>query len=118
MAAVVHQSLQGRNLLPREHLVDKGYTDSQMLVDSEREYGVTIVGPVAEDPGWQARVAEWQKDKVERARRAEVAILVKERKVLMSLTTEFGNESRRCRACEARQAEPSKRRVVRALRTE
>jgi hypothetical protein len=36
MAAVVHQSLQGRNLLPREHLlVDKGYTDSQMLVDSE-----------------------------------------------------------------------------------
>jgi len=55
MAAVVHQSLKGRNLLPREHLVDKGYTDSQMLVDSEREYGVTIVGPVAEDPGWQAR---------------------------------------------------------------
>jgi transposase len=55
MAAVVHQSLRGRTLLPREHLVDKGYTDAQMLVDSEREYGVTIVGPVAEDPGWQAR---------------------------------------------------------------
>ena len=55
MAAVVHQSLKERNLLPREHLVDKGYTDSQMLVDSEREYGVTIIGPVAEDPCWQAR---------------------------------------------------------------
>jgi transposase len=51
MAAVVHQSLKGRNLLPREHLMDKGYTDSQMLVDSERKYGITIVGPVAEDPG-------------------------------------------------------------------
>jgi transposase len=50
MVAVVHQSLKDRNLLPREHLVDKGYTDSQMLVDSEREYGVTIIGPVAEDP--------------------------------------------------------------------
>jgi transposase len=57
MAAVVHQSLRGRTLLPREHLVDKGYTDAQMLVDSEREYGVTVVGPVAEDPGWQAREA-------------------------------------------------------------
>jgi transposase len=55
MAAVVHQSLKERDLLPRDHLVDKGYTDSQMLVDSEREYGVTIIGPVAEDPGWQAR---------------------------------------------------------------
>jgi hypothetical protein len=43
----VHQSLRGRTLLPREHLVDKGYTDAQMLVDSEREYGVTVVGPVA-----------------------------------------------------------------------
>jgi len=57
MAAVVHESLKDRNLLPREHLVDKGYTDSQMLVDSEREYGVTIIGPVAEDPCWQAREA-------------------------------------------------------------
>ena len=28
-----------------------------MFVESEREYGVTIVGPVAEDPGWQAREA-------------------------------------------------------------
>ena len=25
---------------------------------AEREYGVTIVGPVAEDPGWQARAGE------------------------------------------------------------
>jgi transposase len=55
MAAVVHQSLKDRQLLPREHLVAKGYTDSQMLVDSDREYGVTIIGPVAKDPCWQAR---------------------------------------------------------------
>jgi transposase len=55
MAAVVHQSLRGRTRLPREHLGDNGYTDAQMVVDSKREYGVTIGGPVAEDPGWQAR---------------------------------------------------------------
>ena len=58
MIEVVHESLQERDLLPDEHLVDKGYTDSQVLVDSQREYGVTIVGPVADDPSWQARAGE------------------------------------------------------------
>jgi transposase len=56
MAAVVHQSLERRGLLPGEHLVDKGYTDSHMLVDGPRRYSVTIVGPVADDPSWQARL--------------------------------------------------------------
>jgi transposase len=53
--AVVHASLAARDRLPAEHLVDKGYTDAHVLVDSQREYGVTIVGPVAEDPSWQAQ---------------------------------------------------------------
>jgi transposase len=56
MVAVVHASLEHRGLLPSEHLVDKGYTDSHVLVDGPRRYGVTIVGPVAADTGWQARV--------------------------------------------------------------
>ena len=56
MLAVVHQSLETRGLLPGEHLVDKGYTDSRVLVDSEQSHGVTIVGPVADDPSWQARL--------------------------------------------------------------
>ena len=47
MVAVVHASLERRGLLPGEHLVDKGYTDSHVLVDAPRRYGVTIVGPVA-----------------------------------------------------------------------
>ena len=50
MIEVVHKSEQGRDLLPGEHLVDKGYTDAHVLVESQREYGVTIIGPVAEDP--------------------------------------------------------------------
>ncbi len=56
MIAVVHQSLEKRGLLPGEHLVDKGYTDSHVLVDSKQLYGVTITGPVADDPSWQARL--------------------------------------------------------------
>ena len=56
MLAVVHRSLEKRGLLPGEHLVDKGYTDSHVLVDSKQSYSVTIVGPVADDPSWQARL--------------------------------------------------------------
>jgi transposase len=55
MLEKVHDSLKPRDLLPAEHLVDKGYTDAHVLVDSQRQHGVTIVGPVAEDPSWQAR---------------------------------------------------------------
>src|SRR3954447_1632679 len=55
MIEEIHESEEGRDLLPGEHLVDKGYTDSLVLVTSPSAYGVTIVGPVAEDPSWQAR---------------------------------------------------------------
>jgi transposase len=57
MLQPVHESLQRRDLLPTEHLVDKGYTDAETLVDSQQKYGVEMVGPVAEDPSWQARSA-------------------------------------------------------------
>jgi transposase len=53
--AVVHTSLAAAGRLPAEHLVDKGYTDSHVLVDSQRKYGITIIGPVADDPSWQAQ---------------------------------------------------------------
>ena len=58
MLAVVHASLAKRDLLPDEHLVDKGYTDSRVLVDSPQRFGVEIVGPVAEDPSWQAHTSD------------------------------------------------------------
>jgi transposase len=55
MVESVHAFLAEHGLLPAEHLVDKGYTDSQVLVESQRTYGVTLIGPVADDPSWQAR---------------------------------------------------------------
>jgi transposase len=58
MLTVIHKSLETRDLLPAEHLVDKGYTDSRVLVDSRNDYGVTITGPVADDPSWQARTED------------------------------------------------------------
>jgi transposase len=56
--AVVHASLAARDLLPSEHLVDKGYTDSHVLVDSQQLFGVAVIGPVADDPSWQARAGK------------------------------------------------------------
>jgi transposase len=55
MVKCVHTSLEQRGLLPAEPLVDKGYTDSQVLVESQRTSGVTLIGPIADDPSWQAR---------------------------------------------------------------
>ena len=57
MLDTIHAALAEHTLLPQEHLVDCGDTDSEILVGSERESGVTIVGPVAADPSWQAREA-------------------------------------------------------------
>jgi transposase len=58
LVEVVHASLAPRDLLPTEPLVDKGYTESHVLVDSQRDHAVTIVGPVADDPSWQARAGQ------------------------------------------------------------
>ena len=56
--AVVHASLARRDLLPGAHPVGKGYTDSQVLVDSQRPFGIAVIGPVADDPSWPARAGK------------------------------------------------------------
>ncbi|HSA47607.1 MAG TPA: hypothetical protein P5552_14040 [Candidatus Competibacteraceae bacterium] len=56
--AVIHASLAQRNPLPAVHLVDKGYTSAQVLLDSQRDDQVAIVGPLADDPSGQARADE------------------------------------------------------------
>lgn len=58
MVEVIHASLAPRELLPAEHLIDKGYTDADVLVASQQKYDVAIIGPVAGDPSWQARTDE------------------------------------------------------------
>jgi transposase len=55
MLEPIHAALAVQALLPRDHLVDCGYTDAETLVESVQDYGVHIVGPVAADPSWQAR---------------------------------------------------------------
>lgn len=49
----IHEDLQERDLLPDDHLVDRGYTSAPMLYDSQEDYGVELFGPVVEREFWQ-----------------------------------------------------------------
>jgi transposase len=52
--AIIHAELAEKDLLPDEHLFDAGYVDAELLVDSERQHQVAVIGPVALDHCWQA----------------------------------------------------------------
>jgi transposase len=55
VTTIVHEALKHRNLLPSMHLADTGYVDGPLLADSQRNYGVDLVGPTRADYHWQAR---------------------------------------------------------------
>lgn len=54
----VHRTLQQKDLLPDEHLLDAGYVDVESLVTSKRDFGVAICSPVREKVSWQSKAAE------------------------------------------------------------
>jgi len=49
----IHQKLSRAKLLPDKHLVDAGYIEATLLVESQREYGMELVGPVQGNGRWQ-----------------------------------------------------------------
>jgi len=51
----VHDALARKKLLPDTHIVDKGYTDADLLATSLTEHGIRLVGPVRKNSSWQAR---------------------------------------------------------------
>lgn len=51
----IHAALEQRDLLPTVHLVDTGFIDAELLVESERQYQVDLLGPVRGDYHRQAR---------------------------------------------------------------
>lgn len=58
---IIHAELARSDRLPGEHVVDAGYTTGELLVSSEREYGVQVIGPMRPDTSWQGRQAQAQK---------------------------------------------------------
>lgn len=53
--ADIHRALEKKGQLPARHLVDAGYVDAQLLVESEKDFGVELFGPARGNPSWQAR---------------------------------------------------------------
>ncbi|MCW2929540.1 MAG: putative transposase [Actinomycetia bacterium] len=55
MTTPVHQQLDGRGLLPREHLAGSGYPSAALIVHAARAFGITLVSPLLLDTSAQAR---------------------------------------------------------------
>jgi transposase len=51
----IHAALQQRDLLPGTHIVDTGFWDAALLVESREHYGVDLLGPTHLDYHWQAQ---------------------------------------------------------------
>ena len=51
----IHAALQQRDLLPATHIVDTGFLDAELMVESREHYGVDLLGPTRLDYHWQAR---------------------------------------------------------------
>lgn len=51
----VHQELAAKQHLPKEHLVDAGYIDADLLVEVNRDYSVQLIGPPRGAKGWQTK---------------------------------------------------------------
>jgi transposase len=55
LTAPIHDRLAKKDLLPNEHIVDAGYMDATLLVASETDHQVQLLGPVRPDSSWQAQ---------------------------------------------------------------
>ena len=53
--AAIHAALAAKGLLPAEHFVDSAYVDAELLVQSQRDYGVSLEGPVRGLSTWASR---------------------------------------------------------------
>jgi transposase len=51
----IHAALEPRGLLPGTHLVDTGFLDADLFVQSRDDDGVALLGPTRLDDHWQAR---------------------------------------------------------------
>jgi transposase len=53
----IHTGLDHRNLLPDEHIVDAGYTSAELMVSTQSDFSITLLGPLRIDNSPQARTS-------------------------------------------------------------
>lgn len=56
--ADIHEALEEKQLLPEVHLVDGGFVDTNLLLNSAEDYGIELLGPVRRDRAWQQKEPE------------------------------------------------------------
>jgi transposase len=52
--ALIHEALKHKDLLPEQHIVDTGYVDAKLLVESQQDFQIDLVGPTRRNHQWQA----------------------------------------------------------------
>jgi transposase len=50
-----HQALADKQLVPETHIVDAGYVDATLLVQSPRDFPIALIGPGRPNISWQAQ---------------------------------------------------------------
>lgn len=56
--APIQQALMDKGLAPATHFADAGYVDADLLVTSQTQQGIELLGPVRPDVSWQAKAGQ------------------------------------------------------------
>lgn len=51
----IHQDLSSKGFAPQEHIVDTGYIDAELLVTSQQNHQIGLLGPALLDTTWQGQ---------------------------------------------------------------
>jgi len=108
----IHQALAEKDLAPKQHFVDAAYVDAALLVQSQQDYGIDLMGPTRGNASWQTKVdgaydidqfaIDWERQQV-RCPQGKWASAWRERHDpagRVSIVVQFRQGD--CQACEAR----------------
>lgn len=56
--ALIQEDLAQHELLPEDQIVDTGYVDAELLLSSQEQYGIRLLGPVLSDTSWQSKAGK------------------------------------------------------------
>lgn len=112
VTAEIHADLHEVDLLPRQHFTDEGYLDAPLLVDSQQQYGIELVGPVARDGSWQTAAGQgfdaaqftvdWDKEQVTCPRGKQSRSWLPQKDGFDNDVIHVKFSATDCQACEAR----------------
>ena len=54
--ATIHQALASKGLAPKENLADAAYISADLLVQSQDDHGIDLMGPPRPIPHWQSKI--------------------------------------------------------------